>query len=518
MSMPMKKNTKLALPVKSERNNTALKPLSAVDFLVTILFLLIAVFSINLFRSDLLKTINLRNIEPVGSVVIRKNIVQRRLAERVLWDRLAAESPVYLGDLIRVAELSAATLYIEGSRIELSENTLIRLTRAPDNESLQIIMDEGNLSIATFQDSGRISLDVNGRQIQVASTAVLNVTSAKDIVILQINEGTVQFIEDGQTREIQAGNKITVENGFVQEGKSAVVLNPVPNAHYINGSLNPFTISFSWNRINFSADESLRLEIASDRNFNRIYYTHETLDGQAQAVLENGFWYWRLSHENSVLDEGRFTIIPGAGTRLQSPAVSSIYSFIDELPVLNFHWDEVAEASSYILEVCNTPYFLNPQIQKESQITFIKNSDLEEGTWYWRVKPLFPAVYIGYSSFSKVSHFCIEPAIIEPEAEELSLEQWFVTEIPPELTQVLPTAMPILFLIAPAQRTRIEGLIALRQQTVFIWECEAEITSSRFVLSRNPDPFQRQPLIEIQNPERNISVNRLDEGTYLLEC
>jgi hypothetical protein len=109
----MKKNIKLDLPEKPRLNEQRHmqeqrrlpKYFGIRDIIVTVLFLFIAAYSINVFRIDLLQTIRLWNVESVGHVVIRKNIVQRRLADRALWDRLANESPVYLGDLIRVAEL-----------------------------------------------------------------------------------------------------------------------------------------------------------------------------------------------------------------------------------------------------------------------------------------------------------------------------------------------------------------------------------------------------------------------------
>ena len=93
-----------------------------------------AAVSINLFRNDLFQTINsYDDKKPVGTLYIRDNNVQRRMGDRVLWGRLVKESPIYLDDLIRVAELSAATLDIDGNYINLNENTLIRVQRDSDN-------------------------------------------------------------------------------------------------------------------------------------------------------------------------------------------------------------------------------------------------------------------------------------------------------------------------------------------------------------------------------------------------
>jgi len=87
-------------------NSRAAKRLRLADIIIVILCLSITVCSVNLFRNDLYQTIRLQNVQPVGTITIKNNIVQRRIADRVLWDRLRVTSPVYLGDIIRVAELS----------------------------------------------------------------------------------------------------------------------------------------------------------------------------------------------------------------------------------------------------------------------------------------------------------------------------------------------------------------------------------------------------------------------------
>jgi len=97
------------------------------DVFVIVLCVLGALFTLNLFRLDLLQSITSQNRKPVGTVTAKNNNVQRRLLDRVLWSRLTVESPVYSGDLIRVAEHSSATLNINGDVIDLPENTMIRI-------------------------------------------------------------------------------------------------------------------------------------------------------------------------------------------------------------------------------------------------------------------------------------------------------------------------------------------------------------------------------------------------------
>ena len=622
------------------------------DLFIILVFLSIAAFSVDMFRRDLLQTFSLQNVEPAGIVIIKKNTVQRRISGRVLWDRLARESPVYIGDLIRVAEISAATLHIGDNSIDLDENTLIRIIRTADGEGLQIVLSEGAISLTTGTEES-IGLDLNVIQVLAGPETILSAAASKNgDIFVQVHEGNVQIVEaDGAVREIPSGTMFAVDTDRTElPVTAAVIIQPVPNARYVKIMKEPLTINFLWNRINLSPSEKLRLEIASDRNFTRVFSVIENLDTQAQVQLDSGLWYWRLSFGDTVLSERRLTVADGSGPELQSPAFNSLFRYRDEPPVLNFQWTEVPEAVSYIVEVSNTADFFNPQIRRQSSTASITGSALGEGSWFWRVMPVFPTVFSGSAVFSTASFFRLEripPAPAETveagetsatveasvTAETVSLSQWLATqapseELPPELppeiippqfvkplepppepptpeiipqqptqpeppppqpqqqpqitprqqptspprqsppqvtprqqptppepppgqspppqqpTQITPQQIirppepppqqptqitpqqptppepppepppPQINLSSPAQEAQIDGLTALRQQTVFRWDTDTEAVRSRFVLSRDSDPLQGQPEQEIPNPDRAVRIDSLAEGTW----
>jgi hypothetical protein len=111
--------------------------------------------------------------------------------------------------------------------------------------------------------------------------------------------------------------------------------------------------------------------------------------------------------------------------------------------------------------------------------------------------PVFPSVYEGSAAFSPAAFFRIEQNV----AVEAAL--------------VLPELVPVnVSLLSPSSEASLPGLTALRQETVFNWDTDGDIARSRFILSRNSDPFQGQPVVEIINPDRTIRLNRLEEGVY----
>jgi hypothetical protein len=375
-----------------------------------------AVFSLNLFRLDLFQSIATQNKKPMGAVTVKYNNVQRRFSDRVLWSRLTVKSPVYLGDLIRVAEYSSATLNINDGIIDINENSLIRIRTSSDGEDRVVIdLNSGSLSItgSDTADSG-VALSVMGRVIAPTAKATLSASAKESGITLQVNEGSAIIIEEGgQSRSIGAGEALILDNkGVEQASPMAVVMLPRPNARLIKNNVEPLNIRFVWNAINIDQKKPLRLEIAAGHNFKHIVQTAEGIDF-TNVALGAGTWYWRLLYQDTVLSSGQFTIIDTAMSAPTSP-IQDNADYREDTPI-RFEWQPIEEASYYIIEAGLTPDIKNPLITKQTAIASYVESNMKAGTWYWRVKPVFSSQYEGTAAFSQVSSFNIEK-IKEPAA------------------------------------------------------------------------------------------------------
>jgi len=409
------------------------------DILIVILCLSTAVAGIYLFRLDLYQTISsMDDKKPIGTIVIRRNIVQRRHTDRVLWDRLFVESPLYTGDVIRVAEDSSASLRLESNQIDLSENTLIRVQLAQNKkEPMQIELSQGSLDIKT--EGAEITLSVMGRVIQAGPETALVATAKEDGLVVQVSKGTA-VIEDKDnrnqsqetTRELTAGTMLALDTEGVEKADPAVVLIlPRLDARYLKNGPNPINVAFSWNRINMESSIALNLEIASDRGFTQNKRIIGNLYDNASSAFGTGISYWRLCLGDSPLASGRVTVLEAGGPTLINPANSSLFRYQTDLPVLFFQWSIVAYASNYLVEVSDSPNFANPRIRRETSIASFTESSLTGGTWYWRVMPVFPPVYEGSAAFSSVASFRIERGILEEPVWVEPVKEEPVKEEPP---------------------------------------------------------------------------------------
>jgi len=404
------------------------------DLFVIILCLFIIAYSLNLFWNDLFNTISLQNVEPVGTITIRNNTVQRRLSDRVIWDRLLIESPVYLGDLIRVAEMSSATLNVSGQQLDIGENTLIRIQPSPDGEGVQIELSQGSVGITVSEESVNqgfkpLSLNMNGKIIETQAGASITASASDEGTAIQVNEGTVTFI-DGETHIEMAEGELLAQTS---EGTqivlpSLVVMEPRLNSNYEKNTQNGAQVNFAWNRINFKDHDILRLEIAADRNFTRNLLVFNNLDSKSasmERILDTGNWNWRFIHENDVLASGRFSVtereepeilqpvIPAAAEPAQViaeeiPPPEPFAAPLNRIPVnrqvfgieqlrtqrnIVFSWAPVQEANAYML----TLYQQNGEryrmiervIVERTRWTLADISVLERGTFLWQVEAIY---------------------------------------------------------------------------------------------------------------------------------
>ncbi|WP_461257929.1 hypothetical protein [Treponema sp. R80B11-R83G3] len=422
-----------------------------VDFLVILLCLSGAAYSVNLFWEDLFQTLNGQNKTPIGTVSIKRNIVQRRMSDRVIWDRLIRETPVYSNDMIRVGDNSEIDLHVGGNDVTINQNTLLRLRYDKETDEFQIDLSSGSIGLVTDPEGGSVVLNIMGKQMKAGPGTALNAAAGENGVALQVSKGSAVITEDGHDRELGAGEAISMDSeGSIRSEPAVFVIQPKPNALYRKSADVPLNIAFSWNRINLQPDDTLRLEIAGDQSFSRSVRTLNELNDSAQTALSAGLWNWRLTYNGAILDSGHFTITDAEGIELLSPSKNNQFFYETEPPKLYFQWSQIEDVSYCILEVDVTPEFRNPIIKKQITSASFSDSSLTEGIWYWRVTPVFSQANEGDAVNPRPSTFRIVKGE-EPQTPS------FTSAEEPAQTPRQPQVTPVPLLPAPANRQPADG-------------------------------------------------------------
>jgi hypothetical protein len=365
-----------------------------VDIAIYVLCIVGILVSLNFFRLDLFRTLT-RQSEPIGTITFKYKAAQRRFQDRVLWDRLKTESPVYDGDIIRTADLSEAKIaFVNGSIVDLAENTLIQVHG--DDQGARVDINDGGVN-ASSGDSALVLVS-GGRQVTMETGAALNASMDGEGLTLRVMEGAVSFAGSGETGSVTAGAALALGAGGPLSLREATALFPLPKARFISPKPGKFSVPFRWNRANLPLETITRLEIAEDRAFSRVAYREDLVVGAAAVELEPGSYFWRVS----LADEAdpapailSFKILLVPAPILIAPVEGYRYQFRAKRPSVRFHWTETNEALSYILEVADNPAMENLALSQEVRGTSFYFPGLEPGIWHWRVRPVFPASYEG---------------------------------------------------------------------------------------------------------------------------
>jgi hypothetical protein len=387
--------------------------------------------------------------------------------DRVLWDRLQTESPVYDGDFIRTAELSEATVTFGegGAVVNLPENSLIQLHNDGD---IRVNINEGEVGVSA--EDTPLVLVSGGSTVTVETGAVVTAGVAEGDFMLRVMEGTAAVDGPGGAGNVSAGETLALNEEGPRLLREATALFPRLQARFLNPEPGKFAVPFRWNRANLSPEAMTRLEIASDRAFSRVVFTGDFAGEEASVELEPGSYFWRLSLVNDEEPDPHpailsFKIISAPAPLLITPVEGYRYQFRVRKPSVRFQWTETEEAAFYALEAADNPQMVNPALSEEVRGTSFNFSGLEPGTWYWRVRPVFLAGYEGTPGESLPSSF----AIVQSESLRT-----------PELRS--------------PQNQGTVNVAAGQGDVYFSWKPETEASSYRIRISTNQD--LRNPIID----------------------
>jgi hypothetical protein len=272
-----------------KKNTKSQRTFNAVDAAVILLCLLGALFSFWFFWKDLNRAVS-RNQVPAGTITFKKGGAQRRLGDRVLWDRLRTDSPIYNEDFIRTADLSDATVtFNRGQKFNLSENSLIQIRTVKGRTVIGL--SSGNISAENTGQSALVLVSGN-REVELSGIMKVHVSEDGDLD-LEVLEGTA-IINTGKDRIVQeAGQALAVDSeGRTTERPRVVMLRPRPNERFVSSG-ETLPVDFAWVPVNFTGAERTRLEIAGDRRFTRPVKTMELETSSALVELPEGNYWWR---------------------------------------------------------------------------------------------------------------------------------------------------------------------------------------------------------------------------------
>ncbi|MBR6080329.1 MAG: FecR domain-containing protein [Treponema sp.] len=377
----------------------------AVPFWIVISICLIgAGISYGFFHASFFRALEKMNEEPIATITFKYKTAQRRFLERVVWDRLKQNSPVYNGDTIHTANLSEATIWFDdGTTLDLAENTMAQVFQRRDG-SVDVDLEDGTATVDSTESGKAFTFSFGGKTFSVKNGTKISAQSKNGESNFIVQKGKI-ILADGT--EFDAGKSFSInQNGEAVQTLS--VTSPLPDEKILTYTDNLCAVDFAWNG---PGSENLTLKIAADKNFSII---NETIDVSGQngtsLNLPKGTYYWQLSSGDGKGESksGRLQIIQALKPSLVAPAKDYSYQYRKKSPSVRFIWTESSTATAYNFVISKSPSMTNPVVEQRSATSSIIISTLGEGTYYWQVTPYYVVNRIGLANPSDVSSFKID--------------------------------------------------------------------------------------------------------------
>ena len=406
----MKKKT------RSRLSNSLLLP-----FLITIFICLIGASANSwLFYTSFFRALSKQNEEPIATITFKYKTAQRKFLDRVVWDRLRQESPVYNGDTIHTAALSEATIWFnDGNVMELMENTMAQVFLTADSGA-SVELEDGYATVDSSDAENGMTLSSGGVQVDVKSGTSLSAGGQTGALSVQVLKGSASLQNaDGSSLAIRQGEELNMSTGTAQTipAKPALtVYSPVRNEKILYHTQGATDVHFSWS----DSAASTALQISKDKDFKDVLYTLNS-DGlnETNIKLEAGTWYWKLDGSEEGVSEqqaindgqiktGKIQVIQSLPPTPVAPAENYSYGYRTRTPAVRIIWTESPYASTYMLQISKSPNMSNPLIEQRTSTTSSIISTLEAGVYYWRVTPYYTMNKKGFADPSEVRSFIIE--------------------------------------------------------------------------------------------------------------
>jgi hypothetical protein len=342
------------------------------------------------------------NEDPVGTIVFKNRTAHRKIEDRVAWDRLKQESPLYNGDTVRTAEESQAiiTYRDEVTSVSLSENTLIQIFY-DEERGARIDFSQGNLDVSS--GSGAVLISGRGSSVEVRGGSRAGLSQGRDGFGLSVFEGRVEL--DGS--DVGPGGVLFFGNdGTPGTDPLVAVTSPGNFSRVYGGPGEKVPVGFSWNTSNFTGETRVVVEVAEDRKFSRLVETRNVRDVSSVSIpLGTGSFWWRVypaeeggeEPESSFYPYGAVEVLPLNPVKIISPSREKEFALAGGVP---FSWSPVEGAQGYLLEISAGEDMSSPAVSRQIQGTSVVQNGLESGRWYWRVTPVLSGLSAAGADFA----------------------------------------------------------------------------------------------------------------------
>lgn len=388
--------------------------------------LAICAVSLYLFFYDLNSSSIRTDKTMIATVNYKYKVAQRKFNDRVLWERVQQNSPLYDGDTLRTADLALATIYFsDGAIIELSENTMVHIALGKNGE-LNVSVGNGNVDIDTTSSLTSINLNTSdGKYFTVEKGSKISASLDQSMQNLGISmsAGKAFFVDaNGLITEYGSGDSMTVYADGSVSRKPITVSSVSENQRILMFEKNRESfVNLEWFENENTAGKVI-VQISKTDDFSEVedsYYITES--NKCDVPCGDGTTYWRIYAEGkeSEASEGKFTVNFADEIVPVYPEDGSQFRYFNEKPKVAFNWKGNDFASRYKIEISRYDDFSVNYFTRELQGKSIIVTNISEGIYFWKVTPYYSINRIGWYGESKTMKFVVSKLTDVPSPSQM---------------------------------------------------------------------------------------------------
>ncbi len=363
------------------------------SYLVILLLLLIIFISSYFLYENIHTGASGNDNAIVGTLTFKNKNIERKYDADSIWEKIDSGLLIRNRDTIRSGEFSDAVLTLtDKTKISINENSMIYVDITDNEINLNFAYGSMSLSKKSDGSSSEITLKIKSgnNTVEVKDSDIVLEKKGKDELSVQVNKGTAKFSSNGQEKEIKENESANFNGKEISVSEINLNLLSPEDAKIISEQTETIPVTFSWSTKNAN---QLRLEIAYDSVFKKVYKVFTIENNSMTASLLPGTYYWRISSEKNTNNKTerefsnfrKLTLHQNSLPEILSPKNNQVFSFSSVTPIIPFNWKRVSLAKNYKLEISKNSRFTEIIKSLQTSQTFIRLDNLAAGTYYARV-------------------------------------------------------------------------------------------------------------------------------------
>lgn len=330
------------------------------------------------------------NAKQVGTVRYKYHIVMRKFVDRLIWENVDPETPVYMYDSIMTKDLSDAELKLNsGVKLALDANSMVQLDMIGEKLGVKLksgtVHSHGNSEEEVFigTEDGTV-VDISKGEVTLAK--------GKDDLQVNVKSGHVIISKNSKNTRVPKGRQVKLD----KQGNISVKEVNIETSEPADGSL--LVSDSDYREVSFKIKNNTGLEnpvirLSRSGDLKNAKTVSVSSSGETEAVLRQGTWYWQVEGKRNGKTEvsqlQTVKIRPAEKITVYTPGESEVVKSDEGSPgVVRFRWRSPSSGLQTRFKLSKNAD-MQPLLKTEkTSSTSMLFDDLEQGTYYWQIESL----------------------------------------------------------------------------------------------------------------------------------